>query len=431
MTSEVNIFIFRRDFRFIDNTSLNKLAQSSKLPIIPIFIFNHNQLTSKYASTRAISFMVGALVSLKVYLYYDTDDINVLEMLNKKFKINIISFNRDYTPYAKNRDDRIIKWCSKKEINIIAENDYSLLPMDREWRVFTPYYNHCLKELPEKFVIKNPQMKLVTRTVEKYTKEIAKLIETKSNISRKNALEILSRIKNNEFANYDKTRDYMFMNSTTRLSAYIKFGLVSIREVYNAVNNRQHGIIRELLWRDYYARIVYFNPRVLQRESLKQYELQWNNKYFEIWTKGQTGFPIVDAAMRELNTTGYMHNRCRMIVASFLVKDLHCDWRLGERYFATNLIDYDPSSNSGGWQGVSSVGADASQPYFRIMNPWRQAKKHDPDCIYIKHWIPELKDEPPKVIHNWFKSYNKSYIKPIIVHEIAANEYKQLYMQRQ
>jgi deoxyribodipyrimidine photo-lyase len=348
--------------------------------------------------------------------------------------INTVAFNRDYTPFAKSRDARIANWCAKNNCALLVEDDYSLLPMYREWRVFTPYYKHCLEQLaqltfgqrkpPINFAkIKQPQKNIDQR--------ILKLFETKSPVSRKNAIAILVRIKNREFANYDKDRDYMYLNATTRLSAYIKFGLVSIREVYKVVLDSygiDHGIIRELLWRDYYARIVWFNPRILEGESLKKYELQWDNKHFAAWAKGETGFPIVDAAMRELNTTGYMHNRCRMIVASFLVKDLHCDWRLGERYFATKLTDYDPCSNSGGWQGISSVGADASQPYFRIMNPWRQSATYDPDCKYIKKWIPELAKSKPKEIHSWFKFHNSSYIKPIVDHNESADKYKQLYM---
>ncbi len=444
----MNVFIFRRDLRWRDNTAFLKLMEQSEGPVLPIFILNHKQLTSKYASPRAVSFMLNGITELGLHIFYD-DDIKVLEFINKIEKIKAVAFNLDYTPFARERDTRIINWCNKNNVQSITSEDYSLLVLDREWRVFTPYYNHCIKlmESPEIAKKLKPAMPSSNLVMAKYMSRIVTLKNSKFHIRdtkidnvlkhagsedlRSNAVLILTNINLGQFEHYDLLRDKIYLDATTRLSAYIKFGIISIREVYNTVLKTHgigHGIIRELLWRDYYARIVWFNPENISKSMpLKKYELQWDNSQFSKWAKGQTGVPIVDAAMRELKETGYMHNRCRMIVASFLVKDLHCDWRLGEQHFAKNLVDYDPCSNSGGWQGIASVGADASQPYFRIMNPWRQTKEHDPECLYIKKWIPELKKLAPEIILNWHSKHDDNYLAPIVNHTDASEKYKKLF----
>lgn len=459
----MNVFIFRRDLRLHDNSALLKLANETEGPILLIFIFNHKQLTGPYASQRAIEFMVDNIMNLQLYIFYD-DDLTVLTHINQLTPLRTVAFNLDYTPFARARDARIVDWCKKHNIQLVTSDDYSLLPLDREWRVFTPYYKHCISELragaistarrsarPSKArLITNPflvpsgaiagasmQKKYQNESTERARKFVHTIVANKSKsvYDQPPGLVGLLKIKKGEFKQYDEKRDIMHLGATTRLSAAIKFGVVSIREVYDAVVDAygiEHGIIRELLWHDYYARVVWYNPQVLiDSAPLKGYDLKWSDKYFAQWARGETGVPIVDAAMRELNNTGYMHNRGRMIVASFLVKDLHCDWRLGEKYFARNLIDYDPCSNSGGWQGIASVGADASQPYFRIMNPWRQAKQHDPHCVYILRWIPELIQVAPADILSWDMRASKypsiNYPAPIVNHQTAAEKYKQLY----
>jgi deoxyribodipyrimidine photo-lyase len=253
----------------------------------------------------------------------------------------------------------------------------------------------------------------------------------------------LKTIKNGEFINYDNERNDL-KKETTHLSAYIKFGCVSIREVYYKILlklGKSNGLINELIWRDFYMNITYYYPKILQGQiSIKKKNqplkdkykiIKWskNNKFYKKWCNGETGFPIVDAAMTQLNTTGYMHNRCRMIVACFLCKDLLLDWRLGEKYFATKLVDYDPMSNSGGWQWSSSVGAD-SQPYFRIFNPWAQQIKFDPECKYIKKWLPILSECPVNHIHKWYEYHNNYdvYCKPIVDHDIMRKKALDLYL---
>ena len=233
---------------------------------------------------------------------------------------------------------------------------------------------------------------------------------------RNNAIKQM-KIASKNIKNYSVTHNEL-SKSTSQLSAYIKFGCVSIREVYKVFHSKRE-FIRQLFWRDFYANILYFFPRVLGHSLKPKYDkIKWqhNVTWFNAWTEGKTGFPIVDAGMRQLNETGYMHNRARLIVSSFLVKTLLISWEEGEKYFAQNLVDYDPASNNGNWQWISGGGAD-SQPYFRIFNPWEQGKNYDPDCIYIKKWIPELKDVPKKDILKWETSFvnykNIKYPKPI------------------
>lgn len=426
------LFIFRRDLRLYDNTSLNLVK--NKYPnseILPIFIFNKKQIDeneNKYYSKNAAQFLFECLEELDFINYYYTDnEINILDELYKKYKFDVISYNKDYTPYAKKRDDEINIWANSKKIEIIASEDYTLHNMGeitkddkKPYLKFTPFY--------KKSILKKPRSLFTNKTFNfiKDDKSLLSLdfIRPKPNKfilvngGRKNALIILQQLKTSKFNNYDTERDYPFLDKTTKLSAYIKFGCLSIREIYYTLPIT-HGIVRELYWHDFYAIITYYFPYVLKGESfIKKYDnIKWNNNndLFEKWKNGLTGFPLIDAAMRQLKICGWMHNRCRMVVASFLVKNLFIDWRKGEEHFAKLLVDYDPSSNNGGWQWCASTGTD-SQPYFRIFSPTLQMKKFDNNCDYIKKWIPELKDVSNKIILNWeTKQYpNINYPKPII-----------------
>jgi deoxyribodipyrimidine photo-lyase len=426
------LFIFRRDLRLYDNTSLNLVK--NKYPnseILPIFIFNKKQIDeneNKYYSKNAAQFLFESLEELDFINYYYTDnEINILDELYKKYKFDVISYNKDYTPYAKKRDEEINVWANSKKIEIIASEDYTLHNMGeitkddkKPYLKFTPFY--------KKSILKKPRSLFTNKTFNfiKDDKSLLSLdfIRPKPNKfilvngGRKNALIILQQLKTGKFNNYDTERDYPYLDKTTKLSAYIKFGCLSIREIYYTLPIT-HGIVRELYWHDFYAIITYYFPYVLKGESfIKKYDnIKWNNNndLFEKWKNGFTGFPLIDAAMRQLKICGWMHNRCRMVVASFLVKNLFIDWRKGEEHFAKSLVDYDPSSNNGGWQWCASTGTD-SQPYFRIFSPTLQMKKFDNNCDYIKKWIPELKDVSTKIILNWeTKQYpNINYPKPII-----------------
>ena len=427
------LFIFRRDLRTYDNTALNMVKNKyPKSEILPIFIFNKKQIDekeNKYYSKNAAQFLFESLEELDFMNYYYTDnELSILDDLYKKFKFDVISYNKDYTPYAKKRDNDINLWATNKKIEIIAAEDYTLHNMGEitkdnkePYLKFTPFY--------KKSILKKPRS-LITNKTFNFIKDDKSLSSLNSirptankfilvNGGRKNALVILEKLKSGKFNNYDNERDYPFLDKTTKLSAYIKFGCLSIREIYYTLPIT-HGIIRELYWHDFYAIITNYFPYVLKngQSFIKKYDkVKWNdnNDLLEKWKNGLTGFPLIDAAMRQLKISGWMHNRCRMVVASFLVKNLLIDWRKGELHFAKSLVDYDPSSNNGGWQWCASTGTD-SQPYFRIFSPTLQMKRFDNNCDYIKKWIPELKDISNKIILNWeTKQYpNINYPKPII-----------------
>lgn len=428
------LFIFRRDLRINDNTTLYHIkSKYQNAKILPIFIFNKNQIDekiNKYYSANAVQFMFECLEELDFINYYHTlNEIEIIEKLYKKYNFNIIAYNKDYTPYAKRRDETIEKWANKNNIKIISDEDYTLHNMgeitkddNKPYLKFTPYYKKAIIKKPRAIVNNNSNNYIKDDNSLSY-KEMVKLYKPKNNDyllvkgGRNNALNIIKTIKSGKFNNYDEERDYPYLDKTTKLSAYIKFGCISIREIYYTLPLR-HGIIRELFWHDFYAIIAYYFPYVFEKSFILKYNnIKWDNniEYLDKWKNGLTGFPLIDASMRQLNTCGWMHNRCRMVVASFLVKNLFINWKQGEEYFASKLVDYDPSSNNGGWQWCASTGTD-SQPYFRIFSPSSQLKKFDKECLFIKKWIPELRDVPNKIILEWENknNINIKYPKPMV-----------------
>ncbi len=239
-----------------------------------------------------------------------------------------------------------------------------------------------------------------------------------------------------ELQDYERTRNTPSLTGTSRLSAALRFGIVSSREAWWAIAQtlgNEHPLLRQLYWRDFFFSIGLYFPRVFTGCFHQKYNtIIWPNQaeWVSAWKNSRTGFPIVDAGMRELKETGYMHNRVRMIVASFLVKDLHCNWRIGEKHFADQLVDFDPCINNGNWQWAASTGCDA-QPYFRIFNPWTQQQKFDAECIYIKRWLPELANIPAKTLHNLFKLDEAlpGYVMPIVDHGIQSTMAKNLFVE--
>ncbi len=429
MKHEKGLFIFRRDLRIVDNISLNMAAEKCKI-LYPIFIFSPSQVSSsnKYKSIASVEFMIQSLEDLheqtddKLSFFYG-DNITILKKLIEKFNITYVSYNIDYSPFAIDRDFKIIQLCLK--LNVVCEynHDYYLtIPGSiKPYQKFTPYYHVAASKRVEqplrtkKYTFKSATSEISLDTASKKFcgKGVAELAV---HGGRKLALERMHKTSNS-LKHYSTIHDNL-SKETSMLSAYIKFGCISIREVYKAFHGNT-PFIRQLYWRDFYAQILYYFPNVLGHALKPQYDkINWhhNSNWFSKWCDGETGFPIVDAGMRQLNTTGYMHNRARLIVSSFLVKTLLIDWRHGEKYFASKLVDYDVASNNGNWQWTAGSGADA-QPYFRIFNPWRQAEEHDPDCMYIKKWIPELTDVPNDAIFNWDTYWidykNTKYCKPI------------------
>jgi deoxyribodipyrimidine photo-lyase len=452
----MNIFIFNRGLRLIDNTTL--IYQTKQMgAIVPIFIFTPEQIDkkkNKYFSDNSVQFMIESLHELskdissyggKLY-FFNGDNIDVLKSIHKDNKILSIGMNFDYTPYARLRSNSIKQFCKDNKIQFYEKEDYLLHSSDEllkkdgtPYLVFTPFKNFCIKSLKVREVDKFKSFKFEKmKKIEKYElleKAVDNFYKDNPNINihggRKNGLKILSGIK--KFSTYQKDRDYLTY-STTFLSAHNHYMTISIREEYwsiiKSLGVKSQGIISELYWREFYTIVVHHFPhvlhgqlsylekhKVLQNKSYKPDKIKYsfNKKWFDAWCEGKTGFPIIDAAMRQLNKTGFMHNRCRMVTVSFLVKLMHIDWRYGEQYFATKLVDYDAMMNNSGCQWCAGCGTDA-MPYFRLFNPWTQQKKYDSKCLYIKKHIPELIDTDPKIIHNWDKSEKSdiNYPQPIL-----------------
>lgn len=436
------LFIFRRDLRIYDNNALyNACKECDK--VFCCFIFTPEQITNKndFKSSNAIQFMIESLKELsyefnklnsKLYLLYGDNNKVIYELIDK-LNIQSLYYNRDYTPYALLRDHKIKELCNNNNINCSEFQDYYLYEpgtiltgSNTYYKKFTPFYMKALKIEVDKPIYINKQKLSVKFVALKYSTSFNEMSihykfneNTLVNGGRTNGLKQLKEtIKTQK--NYDQMRNTLAHN-TSLLSAYIKFGCISIREVYYFVRINfgiNSELMRQLVWRDFYAQVLFAYPYVLDPKNNK---ITWNkNKiYLERWYLGKTGFPVIDACMRQLNETGWMHNRGRLITACFFIKTLLLDWREGEKYFAKNLIDYDVANNNGNWQWLSGTGVD-TMPYFRTFNPWTQSKKYDPDALFIKRWIPELKDVDAKDIHNWNIEYTNTkyasvkYERPVV-----------------
>jgi len=456
------LFIFRRDLRIVDNVGLMAACAACKR-VYTCFIFTPEQVGAgnKFRSQNAVDFMMESLESLAgeirsvggELIFMHGKNRDVVRELVETLGINALFFNRDYSPYAVKRDEEIDKWCQSAGIECHSYADYYLHEPGTihngtggYYKKFTPFYRHVLHLPIEKVakggvkgLVKNGSISLKTRL--SFSEALAKYSSGSEGSrivvgGREAALERLESGLRSQ-AHYDATRDFL-KNETTGLSAHIKFGCVSIREVYWAFHRKygvDFGLIRELIWREFFAHILYAFPEVLAdsyQPKFRRIEWMGESTHFAKWCKGETGFPVVDACMRQLNTTGYMHNRGRMIVATFLVKTLLLDWHLGERYFAQKLTDYDPASNNGNWQGISGTGVDM-KPFFRDMNPWIQSAKFDSDATFIKKWVPELSEVAPRDIHKWSTSCDLSkytdvkYPKPLVDYDTQKIKMLEMY----
>ena len=360
----------------------------------------------------------------KLYTFYGENNYIVKQCI-KEFDIEVVSFNYDVTPYAINRDNEIINICNTLNINFIVDNDYFLYEprsilngSGNVYQKFTPYYLQTLHEkskineptnlnssVSQHFVKKdlhlNHQISLKT-SMDKFVSKINTNILV--NGGRKNAIKILHTAVKNLNTSYSHTKDF-FGKDTSHLSAYLKFGCVSVREVYDKMINKDFR--RQLIWREFYANLMFEYPDLLYESKHfylkpKYNKIKWlNNKsWLKKWCDAETGFPLIDAGMRELNQTGYMHNKLRLITCCFLIKTLLINWRYGEKYFANKLTDYDPIQNNLNFQWILGSTFSA-QEYYRFFNPFSQSEKYDPNCEYIKKWIHELKDVPAKDINKW------------------------------
>lgn len=422
----------RRDLRFDDHHALYMSLQGAS-QVFVVFIFDTtilNQLKNK--SDQRVDFIYQSLVEIEkkfqefgsslIIRYGDPKE--EIPKICSEFKISTLFFNRDYEPYAKKRDDFIKKTLEKKDIGVHDFKDHvfyekhEVLTGSRDiYKVFTPYKNKWLETFSAQDEIV-PFYKCNLKNLAKWNnsksilnfnwyKEMGfsqtqeKVILIPGIIAAQEQLKKFKKV----MSSYDKARDFPALNQTSNLSPYIRMGNISIREMISASlekrNNGSQIWLSELIWRDFYQVILDVYPKVETHCFKQEYDkLNWpgTSKLFDLWCEGKTGYPIIDAAMRCLNATGMMHNRLRMIVASFLTKTLLVDWRNGEKYFAALLLDYDLAANNGGWQWSASTGVDA-QPYFRIFNPYNQSQKFDPEGEFIRHWCPELKKFSNKLIH--------------------------------
>lgn len=447
-----SLFIFRRDLRLEDNAGLIEALKSSE-KVVPCFIFDPRQIEStEYKSENALQFMIESLKDLenqlenkggKLYLFYGKAE-DVVKQLIKNEGIDAIFVNRDYTPFSIQRDSKIKQVCENKNIgfykypdSLLNEPEDVLKDDGKPYTIFTAFFRKASK-IPVRKSQKNRYDNFYKKPINLERHEIYPKILKEENEriyvrgGRSECLKKLGNLK--RFKDYGKERDYPAKQMTTGLSAHNKFGTCSIREVYHAIRDSlgpTHPLIRQLYWRDFFTHVCYHFPHVFGKSFHRKFdEIKWSydREKFSAWCEGRTGFPIVDAGMRELNTTGFMHNRARLIVSSFLTKDLHIDWRWGEKYFATKLVDYDPAVNNGNWQWSASTGCDA-QPWFRIFNPWLQQRRYDPECTYVKKWVPELRELSAKEIHNPERLAKgvTGYLEPILVHSEEARKTKAIY----
>lgn len=421
MSKKVSVFWFRRDLRLDDNVGF-LAALKGDFPVLPIFIFDKEILEKLPKDDARVSFIFETLqnmrnelqtkVSSSIGIYYSTPD-KVFNELSESYDIQEVFTNRDYEPYAKKRDKSIkhllekkgIKFTTFKDQVIFEEND--VLKDDGDpYVVYTPFKNKWKS-------IFNPSTDLKIHYTSQYldnTIEHSRL----PNLSLSDIGFEKSSIKIPDYTvtpdlieNYEDTRNFPAIDGTSRLGPYLRFGVVSVRKMMKKATNEKNEVFwSELIWREFFMQILYHYPHTTHKAFRPKYDrITWRNNEdeFEKWKKGQTGYALVDAGMRELNTTGYMHNRVRMLVASFLCKHLLIDWRWGEAYFAEKLLDFDLSANVGNWQWAAGSGVDAA-PYFRIFNPMTQVDKFDKQREYINKWVPELQQltYPDKIVDHKF-----------------------------
>ncbi|OSZ82550.1 deoxyribodipyrimidine photolyase [Chitinophagaceae bacterium IBVUCB1] len=425
---DVSVFWFRRDLRLHDNAGLYHALKSGK-PVVPIFIFDTNildELEDRF--DKRVDFIHRSLANIQKQLVAMGSTLHVLygtpldcyKKLTGIYNIHAVYTNHDYEPYAKEREQLIADYLLAQNIPLYTYKDQVLFEKDEvvkdngePYTVYTPYSKKVKIKLNDFYLKSYPTEKYFNN----FYKQPPVSLPTLSDMSfLETDLDIVSPTLNTNIAKkYHETRDIPGILGTTRLSVHLRFGTVSIRQLASEAAPISEKLLNELIWRDFYQMILWQFPRVVNQAFHIEYDnIKWRNneEEFEKWCNGQTGYPIVDAGMRELNQTGYMHNRVRMVVASFLTKHLLIDWRWGEAYFAKKLLDFDLASNNGGWQWAAGSGCDAA-PYFRIFNPYLQTTKFDPDFAYIKKWVPEFQEF--------------SYPKPIVVHEDARDRCLKVY----
>lgn len=432
LKKKVSIFWFRRDLRLDDQAGLFHALRSSK-SVLPIFIFDRNILDKlEHRQDRRVTFIHQTLDSMHAQLaefgsglrtFYGNPE-TVFKELMTEFEVETVFANHDYELYANLRDSSIRTLLTENGIDfqtfkdqVIFEKDEILSNTGTPYSIFTPYSNKWKAEFQPEMAQSYDNHPYADRYFQWQVKPIHSL-EEMDFVPVSDHIPP-SVVSNELIQNYADKRNFPAQPGTSRLSVHLRFGTISIRSLVRRAMEISETWLNELIWREFYMNILWHFPQVSEGKSYrKAYDsIPWRNneQEFQAWCEGKTGYALVDAGMRELNTTGFMHNRVRMVVASFLVKHLLVDWRWGEAYFAEKLIDFDFSANNGGWQWASGSGCDAA-PYFRVFNPLLQTEKFDKNRIYIKKWVPE---------------YNSlSYMQnPIVNHELARNRVLEVYKQ--
>ena len=422
---KINILWFRRDLRLEDNTALNN-ALNSGLPVLPIFIFDNNITNELHPDDPRISFIYDTLSVINYTLKRSSGSVYILkgdpktiwQNLIASFDINAVFINRDYEPYSIRRDNSIQLLLGEKHIHfkifkdqVIFEGKDILKTDNSPYTIFTPYKNKWLQKLET-----DRPLNRISSSEEKPDYYNFRFVQPSlEELGFKKSSIKIKPFDLSVITDYDKYRDIPFEDKTSYLGPHLRFGTVSIRKIAAIALEENPVFLSELIWREFFMQILSNFPGVVTGNFRTKYDdIEWrtNNEEFGIWCRGETGYPIVDAGMRQLNKTGFMHNRVRMIAAGFLCKHLLIDWRWGEAYFAEKLLDYELSSNNGNWQWAAGTGCDAV-PYFRIFNPETQQKKFDPYNLYVKKWI---------------EDFNKSgYPHPIVDHDFARKRAVDVY----
>ncbi|MBB3700190.1 deoxyribodipyrimidine photo-lyase [Flammeovirga yaeyamensis] len=419
--SKITIVWLRRDLRLTDQTALSAALKTSD-KVLPIFIFDKHILNDLEDRKDArVNFIHQQLLQIKEQLeeygsslktYYDTPK-NAWEQIIQEFDIEAVHTNHDYEPYAIKRDQEIEDFLSGHNIPFITHKDQCVFEKNEitkdngdPYVVYTPFsrkWKAKLAQEPEAIEVRNCTLFDHYYTCDPFSFPTLEDMNFSNSSIKIPLIDVDPEI----IRKYDEQRDYPAIAGTTHLGIHLRFGTISVRELVRQYQFLNEVFLNQIIWRDFYMSILFHFPHVVGENYNRKYDkVPWENNeaYFEAWKQGKTGYPIVDAAMHELNTTGYMHNRARMIVASFLCKHLLIDWRWGEAYFAEKLLDYDLAANNGSWQWAAGTGTDA-QPYFRVFNPEAQMKKFDKSLAYVKKWIPDYDPD--------------NYIAPIVEHKAA------------
>jgi deoxyribodipyrimidine photo-lyase len=423
------IFWHRRDFRIEDNAGLYQALKAST-QVQPVFIFDKMILDKLPKNDKRVQFIHQEICRLQreynklgsdLKVFYG-NPIDIIPKLCSDNLVNSVYTNRDYEPYALSRDTKLLELLSNINVSFKGSKDHVIFDKNevvkndgKPYTIFTPYKNKWKEKLSEFYLTAFPNSTYTSKLRKRNNIRAIPSLAEMGFLADDTVLFSSRKIENDAIEEYEIYRDIPSIIGTSRLGIHLRFGTISIRELARYASKTNETFLNELIWRDFYQMIAYQFPHSILNSFKPKYDfIEW--KYSEVlfdkWCKGETGYPLVDAGMRELNSTGFMHNRVRMVVASFLCKHLLIDWRWGEAYFAEKLLDFDLASNVGGWQWAAGSGCDAA-PYFRVFNPTLQLEKFDRNLVYVKKWVPEIG--------------TKDYPSPIVVHTVARDLAIQTY----